>query len=297
MAGKFELGLAFWNCKLAHPGNQDDDLDLEEIERVTEVISSLIKRGVHVIGLCEVYENHMKIINTKLRARGLAWKVRVCDEEESAGKSRWDLAIMYSDAAVKSLGRRTMIRSRSGQQIGKAAVRYPLHLNYDNTTIHLYLAHWPSHNPEENEHKRKECSREAWDNIRSHISSEPESLVVLMGDLNDEPFSQTLSALLRATRDPKQARLRGIMYNPFWGHMSSERIDESAAYGTVLYNGDLTRWKTFDHIMLSPGFLRAEGLHLERAIRYEEEYRVAVGQGAGFDHLPIGVLITGGKER
>lgn len=265
-------------------------LNLEETKRAAEVIKNLVAKGTQVVGLCEVDETSVMHVLRELSNDDLQYKVY--DETTSNGRSRWDLALLYDKRFITRIGRRKIITARSGRSIGRAAIRYPLFLHEYSDPIYLYIAHWPSHLSEELSNTRRECGRALWGDIQELFESDTATHIMVMGDLNDEPFSTSVSEVMRSTRDPEMAKKIPILYNPFWGHLSGNFSDRDSAFGTVTYRGSETRWKTFDQILVSPSFLHGHTLQLREAIRYDEEYRIARQSGGKFDHIPIGISLN-----
>ena len=75
----------------------------------------------------------------------------------------------------------------------------------------------------------------------------PHQSVIVMGDLNDDPFDKSCAEVLGAKKDKKDVDYHGF-YNPFWA-VSDKGI------GSLGYKGS---WNLFDQIILS-GDLVKEG--------------------------------------
>jgi endonuclease/exonuclease/phosphatase family metal-dependent hydrolase len=125
--------------------------------------------------------------------------------------------------------------------------------------------------------------------LRQRIAKEKQHVLV-MGDFNDEPFDSALE-ILNATRDMTIARERpGMLFNPFWRHLGHEDRDDVVC-GTCFHrNGETTRWRTFDQILLSGEFLGEHGLIYDRTRIYrdpKEPTDSTPPRGKGSDHLPV----------
>ena len=75
----------------------------------------------------------------------------------------------------------------------------------------------------------------------SIISASPLMKVIVMGDLNDDPFDESLRSGLRARRKIEDVK-PGDMYNPWWQILLDGR-------GTLSYQGG---WNLFDQIIMTP---------------------------------------------
>lgn len=112
--------------------------------------------------------------------------------------------------------------------------------------IHVYVNHWPSRRGGE---ERSSPAREAAARIcKNHLDSilrrEPQARIILMGDLNDDPDSPSITQTLAAS--PTIANTRpGQLFNP-WTRWYRNGI------GT-LANRD--SWGLFDQILLSQAWL------------------------------------------
>jgi hypothetical protein len=112
--------------------------------------------------------------------------------------------------------------------------------------VHIYVNHWPSRRGGE---ERSSPARETAAAVcKKHISSilekEPTAKIILMGDLNDDPDSPSITDILKAK--PKISETApGELFNP-WAEPYSRGI------GT-LANRD--SWGLFDQIIISHAWL------------------------------------------
>ncbi len=81
--------------------------------------------------------------------------------------------------------------------------------------------------------------------------------VLVLGDLNDEPFSRSVQEYLVAIRDRAEVldprNRRNYLYNCMW------RLMEAREPGTYYYAEEGTPWYMFDQVIVSPALLRPEG--------------------------------------
>jgi hypothetical protein len=141
-------------------------------------------------------------------------------------------------------------------------------------TVHVYVNHWPSRRGGE---ERSSPARAAAAGVcRKHLDGilekDREARIIVMGDLNDDPDSPSITSILQATgRTPL---LPGELFNP-WAELYEKGI------GT-LANRD--SWGLFDQIILSQGWLkRGTGLfYHHQAIFIRDFMRENTGRYKGY---------------
>ena len=136
--------------------------------------------------------------------------------------------------------------------------------------------------------------RDEVDTLISQHDSNP--LFVLLGDYNDEPFDESLSDLLMATRDFALAsRKKYLLYNPFWNHLNSTPNQDLPSGSYFYKSGALTQWHTFDQIIFSHAFLEAKQWKLinnqEHVINVPSYLDIVKDKKTIFDHLPFSGII------
>ncbi|MBR4267183.1 MAG: endonuclease/exonuclease/phosphatase family protein [Bacteroidales bacterium] len=73
----------------------------------------------------------------------------------------------------------------------------------------------------------------------------PKIKIMIMGDMNDDPFNKSMAEALGAQREIQKVELFGL-YNPFWNTLVKD------GNGTLYYKG---AWNLFDQIILSQNLL------------------------------------------
>lgn len=114
--------------------------------------------------------------------------------------------------------------------------------------VSVIVNHWPSRfaGSYYRERAGKQC-RAVKDSL---LRDDPNCKVIIMGDMNDDPFDKSMSEALGAKREIKEVK-DDEMYNPWWNTLVSE------GKGTLAYNGS---WNLFDQIVLSPSLLNRNGM-------------------------------------
>lgn len=193
-------------------------------------------------------------------------------------------------------------------------------IDYDrgNHSIRFIFCHWTSFG--KNSHLYRErlaesVSVHAYEFTRDTRQLNRQPHVIILGDLNAEPFSDLFETRLPAYRDRASARKplhradhetrRVKLYNAAWRHLGErhphdEPGNPSHVAGTY-YNADSKRWHTYDQILISGSLIGTEPPFLEErdvAIVPVREFLSKNGTPAPFqwrngkasglsDHLPI----------
>lgn len=112
--------------------------------------------------------------------------------------------------------------------------------------VHIIVNHWPSRLGGEKQSRPK---REAAAALTKHIAdsvltADPNSKVIIMGDLNDDPNNTSCKVVLGAKKDQKDVKPGGY-YNTMWNFFDK-------GIGSLAYQGS---WNLFDQIIISSNLL------------------------------------------
>lgn len=112
--------------------------------------------------------------------------------------------------------------------------------------VHVYVNHWPSRRggEERSSPARETAAAVCKQHITGILEKEPAAKIILMGDLNDDPDSPSITGILRA-KEKMTETAPGQLFNP-WAEPYANGI------GT-LANRD--SWGLFDQIILSHAWL------------------------------------------
>lgn len=119
----------------------------------------------------------------------------------------------------------------------------------DGETIHILINHWPSRFGGE---ERSRPGRDAAAKINRYQiekiqQADSSAKIIVMGDLNDDPVSPSVTKVLQAKGRLKDVKA-GDLYNP-WFNLYKKGI------GTLAYQD---AWSLFDQIIISHSFLNKE---------------------------------------
>lgn len=134
-------------------------------------------------------------------------------------------------------------------------------------TVHVFVNHWPSRRggEERSAPARAAAAMVAKTRIDSLTNIDPKVKVILMGDLNDDPISPSVTKVLKAKGKTDDVTAPE-MFNP-WVDFYKRGI------GTLAYQDS---WGLFDQIILSSGWLSKEqkGLFYHKAYIFNREFMV-----------------------
>ena len=171
----------------------------------------------------------------------------------------------------------------------------------DREKFHILVNHWPSRRNGEqaSRHLRvaaARLNRHIYDSIRI---ADPESKVIIMGDLNDDPINVSVKEVLDAKAKRKEVKENGL-FNPM-AELFAKGI------GSLAYQGS---WNLFDQIIISDNLLgddrstfkywKAEIFNRDFLIQKEGQYKGyplrthsgSVFQNGYSDHFPVLVYLV-----
>ena len=92
----------------------------------------------------------------------------------------------------------------------------------------------------------------------SLLKTDPNIKIFIMGDMNDDPFNDSMAKHLGARQDIKDVEDGGL-WNPWWNILAKE------GRGTLLYNGS---WNLFDQIVMNSNLLNRDGTNDFSTLKY-----------------------------
>ena len=242
---------------------------LDKLSKLEEVLSQigtdLSPDGLSVFGVAEI-ENESVLIDLanqpKLKSRN--YQVVHYNSPDLRGI---DVALMYNPKYFKVTGSQSLnvpLKNDKGEPYATRDVLY-VHGLYNGEMMHFFVNHWPSRRggEEASAPGRAMAAGVAKAKIDSIMKADPDAKVVLMGDLNDDPVSPSVTKVLGAKGDREKIK-RSELYNP-WVDYYKDGI------GTLAYND---AWNLFDQIIVSQAFLPKEqkGFFLHKAQIFKKEF-------------------------
>ncbi len=299
------LRLMWWNPGL-RSGMGIPASDRKRFAAYSLIAAMIEKYSFDVIGLCEVSIDDIIELEKGLGDIGFG----VVSAQETVNRLQFDMCLICRIEKIRcaTLNEPTLIDRESGSAM-KVAFMIDGLINDEH--ILFALSHWPSRIHKHDGHNARGYLGDA---LRKFVAGKLEQgvgQIALMGDYNDEPYSDVIFQRLRAVRDQEIVSDEDVvLYNPFWRHLAGIRAYSKNAFaidpsGTHFYsnsNYPNQRWWLFDQMMFSRSFVSSGPWHLNEdksGVLYipqdvanwtdeppseSDDLRM---QNKRFDHLPI----------
>lgn len=283
-----ELRLLWWNAGIF----SGRGLAAADSKRTTamSILGELIRsQQPDLIGLCEISVEDVAAL--ELVVTDLGYGVRSLHGQD--GQVRFDMCVVYRIGRLR-LAEEMIVHhvDRSRDKALRLGVGIVISFEAEKDELAVVLSHWPSRlRMHDGSHERVYLGSKLLEIVSALRLERP---VVLMGDYNDEPYSDSIFCHLGAVRDSSLALANGKIYNPFWKHLSGPWSRPFTGlpirHGTLRYGsaGNQTWW-LFDQIMFSHDLLTGDSWVLDESgvgvIPWSDmgdQQNVAV-----FDHLPV----------
>lgn len=262
----------------------------EKLKYVKEVIDGLNKE--HTLALLGMAEVENRFVLEELLKNDSAYQIIHYNSSDNRGI---DVCLLYNTSYFTPLT--SYLSSYKSDATPKVTLREVLVVKglLWNDTIHVLVNHWPSRREgeEESEHKRLAAARLTWRLIDSISINNPFREIIIMGDFNDQPNDESLSAI---TLIPK---FRSTWHNDAANIVNPFASKQDAGEGTCKYKRD---WFLFDQILVSNSMMNKKGCQFISAEIYNPEwlyykqdvnsgpYRTYLGNkyyGGYSDHFPV----------
>ncbi|HMO60856.1 MAG TPA: endonuclease/exonuclease/phosphatase [Ferruginibacter sp.] len=276
----------------------------DKIGRLADVLSQIgtdiTPDGLAMVGVAEV-ENEavlQDLVNhTLLKKR--KWKVVHYNSPDLRGV---DVGFLYNPKYFTVLESRPYFVQLPGGAKDSYLTRDVLYVKgvMDGDTVFVFVNHWPSRRGGE---ERSAPGRAAAASVvKARIDSvqaiNPNYKIVVMGDLNDDPISPSVTKVLGAKGKKEDVKPTGL-FNPFTEFYKK-------GIGTSPYND---AWGLFDQVIVSGNWLTKEqqGYHYAKAVIFNKEFMIQqTGRWKGYskrtwdgitynygysDHFPV-YLVT-----
>ena len=309
---KNQYAIAFYNVEnlfdtVDDPNTFDDDFTensgrkwnksrfKKKLKKIGRVISNIgfdeIGHPPVVVGLAEV-ENAF-VLEELIASKFLKSKGYAIVHFDSPDERGIDTALLYrSDyfKVIHSKAHNVILTNLEGEH---DFTRDILHVQglLEGESVHILVNHWPSRRAgaEETAFQRLVVAKKAREIIALITSEEPDARIIVMGDFNDDPNSESIKHLVS-----------NDFYNPM------ELLLTNKA-GSLSYKGE---WNLFDQIIVSHNFMRQYGnaFRLEEAKIFNSKdlqaykgrnkgtpFRTYAGRkylGGMSDHFPVYAIFT-----
>lgn len=278
--------IGFYNCEnfydtINQPNVDDDEFTpeggklytpkvyLDKVGKLTSVLSQIgtdvTPDGLAIFGVAEI-ENESVLQdlahNDKLKSRN--YQVVHYDSPDLRGV---DVGLLYNPKYFKVTYSEPLfvdLKDDDGKQRFTRDVLYVAG-KLDGEPINIFVNHWPSRRGGDvaSAPSRAAAASVVKHKVDSLNAADPKSKIVIMGDLNDDPVSPSVTKVIGATGDKSKLKQGGI-YNP-WVQYYKDGI------GTLAYND---AWNLFDQIMISEPFMAKDqsGFFFQKASIFKKEW-------------------------
>ena len=244
---------------------------LDKVGRLSTVIAKIGTEinpdGLALLGVAEVENDtvlNILVNHSNIKSRNL--KFVHYDSPDARGV---DVALLYNPKYFKPLYSAPLFVQLPGGSKESYFTRDILYVKglMDGDTIHVFVNHWPSRlgGEERSMPARAAAAQVAKSTIDSIMALNPQSKIVLMGDLNDDPTSPSVTKVLGAKANINDIKEKGL-FNP-WVDFYKKGI------GTLAYQD---AWGLFDQVIISKAWLNKDqaGYHFYKATIYNKEFLV-----------------------
>lgn len=282
--GNKSLKLGWWNSGLSPIKKRSDSADHGNALAI--IAKLLFVYDCDFLGISELSPDDVNVINETL-LRDSKYKIEPCFD--SVGRGSFKQAYIYNSDLFQ-INSATTEEARIGTSRFRVAHFLTLDTKFLPFPLFIYASHWPSllHHQDHVRDTIGSILRQTIDNLLD--ATNDEAHIILMGDYNSEPFSNSILKLLQCIRDPNQVKINNrFLYNPFWRHLGLSDTGDSC--GSYFYKGGvIDKWHLFDQIMFSPKFLENEIWTFAPKpliVNDTEILGLIKDRTSHFDHLPV----------
>ena len=239
-----------------------------------------------IVGLAEV--ENKQVLNDLIQADALAnenYKYVHFDSKDERGI---DVALLYNSEKFEVIHAevKAIVFEEANGDVDYTRDILHVYGKFMGEKLDVLVNHWPSKRSDnENGTKRLEVSNLVSETVRSIRSKNEQAKIIIMGDFNDDPSSESVKNLVNNNQ----------LYNPMDTLLSIDR-------GTTVHRGE---WNLFDQIILSINCFerKKNSLKFDTANIFDPEflkqqegdykgtpYRTYVGKsykGGYSDHFPV----------
>ncbi|MBL7825409.1 MAG: endonuclease/exonuclease/phosphatase family protein [Saprospiraceae bacterium] len=253
--------------------------------------------GVSVLGVSEV-ENR-KVLEDLVQQPELKSKNYQIIHFDSPDERGIDVGLLYQPKYFTPLGSKAFPVALKDPSTGitdfTRDILYTTGI-FNGDQIHVMVGHWPSRRGgEAGSAWARAAAASVCKSVADSLKSiDPNVKIIIMGDLNDDPDSKSLTDVLRARRHADELK-NDELYNPMFDLYKDGN-------GTLAYKDS---WNLFDQMIVSKGFVnkKAGGWQLYKAMVFRQPWMLQTeGAFRGYpfrtfvgdifingysDHLPV----------
>jgi len=277
---------------------------LDKLNNLATVIAQLgtddSPDGLSLLGVCEI-ENRkvLEDLAAQPKIKDRNYQIVHYDSPDRRGI---DVALYYNPKyfrEIESASLNVPLKNPDGSSYATRDVLWVYGL-HQGEPMHVFVNHWPSRRggEEASAPSRALAAAVVRSKIDSITAGYPDAKIIVMGDLNDDPISPSVTNVLKASYESDKLK-NGYLYNP-WNTYYSKGI------GTLAYND---AWNLFDQVIISQSFLdkTQSGYFFHKAVIFNRPYLLQKsGRYKGYpfrtydfdvyirgysDHLPVYLVL------
>lgn len=253
----------------------------EKLMNMAEVISKIgleeSGAGLSILGVCEI--ENKKVLKDLVKEPSISKRRYQVIHYDSPDQRGVDVGFLYNPAHFEPLDHKPIpliTLNENGSRRYTRDILYIKGILDAQDTIHILVNHWPSRSGGEKisapaRNMAAKICRSVYDSL---LMIETNPKLMIMGDLNDDPVSESIVSFLRAKANEDELTTNDL-FNPF--HNQFKKGLGSNAYRDT--------WSLFDQIIISHGLAspKSNGYHFLKSRIFNEEFlRNASGQYKGY---------------
>ena len=215
----------------------------KKIADIARVISSVNNKELpSLIGLAEIEnEKVLKDLAESQKLRRGNYEIVHYDSPDERGI---DVALLYDPGELQIIVSKKIPVYLSSDTSDKTRdILYASFKADDNNIYHVFVNHWPSRSPsqEESEIKRISTAITLRKEVDFIFNNDNKARIIVLGDFNDEPTNRSILQILNAADKRKNIHYRDLYNLMYYQHNMGD-------IGSITYKN---QWQMFDQIIVS----------------------------------------------
>ena len=235
---------------------------------ISEIGTNMSPDGLAIVGVCEV-ENR-DVLEDLVAQPSIADRNYQIVHHDSPDERGIDVGLLYNPKYFTVTGSQAVpLILYESDGVTRDYTRDILVVGgeYDGDPMYIMVNHWPSRSGgEAASAPYRNAAALMCKNLSDSLRAEnPAAKIVIMGDLNDDPTSDSVDEVLAAQGKKNKVR-KGGFYNPMWAFFRK-------GMGTTAYRD---AWSLFDQLIVSDNWLdeKQEGYRFYQAYIFNPNYMV-----------------------
>lgn len=213
---------------------------------LNEMSTDMLPMGMAAVGVSEI-ENY-RVLDDLVKHPVLAhrgWKIIHIEGPDMRGV---DCALLYNPKLFTPVASKLVpYTTEDNDTTYKTRGFLTVSGDMAGERVHIIVNHWPSRYAASPARERAGVLVKA---VKDSLMREmPNSKVIIMGDMNDDPDDKSMKTCLGAKRNAKDIKAATDLYNPWWNVLRNKGL------GTLKYKG---KWNLFDQIVISGNLVGKE---------------------------------------